>query len=269
MTYNFALQHCSSEPPLSTYFPNPASQPILATATSEAAHMASAVVGAVITTGADSVPAPGKQILFTKAAAQQSVTEAEADSGNGAALSGSISDQHSCQDAEEARQQQSVTAVTHSSLRRHHHVLQFVNNTSTTASKSSALPFVMSQQSLGPHTQLTADGQAGSQQLPGYTSGVMCQFQQPAYVSSADEQFPQRPGQSVCDFYARTGHCNFGHSCKFDHPPELAVRLSRLGLPLRHTEPICPYYAKTGACMYGPSCKFHHPEPPCSQRLAA
>ena len=43
--------------------------------------------------------------------------------------------------------------------------------------------------------------------------------------------FPQRPGQALCDFYAKTGHCKFGELCKFDHPLEYAVRLNALGLP--------------------------------------
>ena len=79
---------------------------------------------------------------------------------------------------------------------------------------------------------------------------------------TVSEQLPHRPGQSVCSFYAKTGHCKFGQTCKFDHPVEYAVRLNILGLPLRDQVQICPHYMKTGECKYGPSCKFHHPEPP-------
>ena len=70
--------------------------------------------------------------------------------------------------------------------------------------------------------------------------------------------FPHRPGQSLCDFYARTGFCKFGQGCKFDHPEQFAVCLNSLGLPLRDLEATCPFYAKTGVCKFGPSCKFDH-----------
>ena len=72
--------------------------------------------------------------------------------------------------------------------------------------------------------------------------------------------FPQRPGQTLCEFYVRTGFCKFGQGCKFDHPVQFAVCLNGLGLPLRHQETTCPFYAKTGVCKFGPSCKFDHPE---------
>ena len=72
--------------------------------------------------------------------------------------------------------------------------------------------------------------------------------------------FPQRPGQSLCDFYVRTGFCKFGQGCKFDHPVQFAVCLNSSGLPLRVQEATCPFYAKTGVCKFGPSCKFDHAE---------
>lgn len=72
--------------------------------------------------------------------------------------------------------------------------------------------------------------------------------------------FPQRPGQTLCEFYVRTGFCKYGQGCKFDHPVQFAVCLNSLGLPLRHQEATCPFYAKTGVCKFGPSCKFDHPE---------
>lgn len=78
--------------------------------------------------------------------------------------------------------------------------------------------------------------------------------------TDAVSSLPQRPGQTSCDFYVRTGFCKFGEGCKFDHPPQFAVCLNSLGLPLRAQEPTCPFYAKTGNCKFGPSCKFDHPE---------
>lgn len=72
--------------------------------------------------------------------------------------------------------------------------------------------------------------------------------------------FPSRPGQPVCDFYTKTGHCKFGEGCKFDHPAHFAVRLNAAGLPLRPGEPSCTHHEKTGQCKYGPACKFDHPD---------
>lgn len=52
----------------------------------------------------------------------------------------------------------------------------------------------------------------------------------------------------------------YGEMCKFDHPPEFAVKLNQQGLPLRPEEPVCTFYAKKGDCKFGASCKFNHPE---------
>lgn len=80
----------------------------------------------------------------------------------------------------------------------------------------------------------------------------------------ADEQgfiltFPQRQGATLCDFYAKTGFCKFGDSCKFDHPLQYAVRLNRDKLPMRPGDAVCTYYERHGECKFGPACKFHHP----------
>ena len=77
---------------------------------------------------------------------------------------------------------------------------------------------------------------------------------------SMEPLFPSRPGQPICDFYTKTGHCKFGEGCRFDHPPHYKVQLNSGGLPMRPGEPICSHYDKTGLCKYGPSCKFDHPE---------
>lgn len=71
--------------------------------------------------------------------------------------------------------------------------------------------------------------------------------------------FPRRPSAPVCDFYARSGHCAYGETCRFDHPPEYAVKLNAKGLPLRPDEEICVYWKRNGECKFGPSCKFNHP----------
>ncbi len=88
----------------------------------------------------------------------------------------------------------------------------------------------------------------------------------PSDVSDTSESetlvltFPQRAGESLCDFYTRTGFCKYGMQCCFDHPPQYAVQLSKQQrLPLRPGEPICAFYQQHNACKFGPSCRFHHP----------
>ncbi|XP_044480610.1 zinc finger CCCH domain-containing protein 37-like isoform X2 [Mangifera indica] len=77
--------------------------------------------------------------------------------------------------------------------------------------------------------------------------------------------YPQRPGQTECDYYMKTGECKYGERCKFNHPidrtaPTLSatkqssqenVKLTLAGLPRR----------ETGTCKYGATCKFDHPPP--------
>ena len=77
----------------------------------------------------------------------------------------------------------------------------------------------------------------------------------PAVPVSAQHHLSQPP----CIHPA--GACRFGPTCRFDHPPEFAVRLNRKGLPLRPGEAICTFYERFGTCKFGPACKFHHPEP--------
>eukprot|EP00884_Botryococcus_braunii_P010147 jgi/Botrbrau1/19133/Bobra.0077s0045.1 len=83
-----------------------------------------------------------------------------------------------------------------------------------------------------------------------------------ASTSSGIPRFPQRPGQTVCDFFSKTGHCKFGEQCKFDHPACYAVKYNLARLPLRPGEPICGFFERTGECKFGASCKFHHPDYP-------
>ncbi|XP_017980656.1 PREDICTED: zinc finger CCCH domain-containing protein 37 isoform X2 [Theobroma cacao] len=84
--------------------------------------------------------------------------------------------------------------------------------------------------------------------------------------------YPQRPGQTECEYYMKTGDCKFGDRCKFHHPidrsvsktkqtSEQAVKLTLAGLPRREGGVHCPYYMKTGTCKYGATCKFDHPPP--------
>ncbi|XP_042013554.1 zinc finger CCCH domain-containing protein 57-like isoform X4 [Salvia splendens] len=84
------------------------------------------------------------------------------------------------------------------------------------------------------------------------------------YAFQKDNVFPERPGQSECQFYMKTGDCKFGAVCKFHHPKERLIpvpdcHLSPIGLPLRPGEPVCVFYSRYGICKFGPSCKFDHP----------
>jgi hypothetical protein len=89
---------------------------------------------------------------------------------------------------------------------------------------------------------------------------------------------PQRPGETVCAYYMKTGECKYGIKCRFDHPkdrpeptshndqtqkvatPIRSAALNSKGLPIRPGEIDCVYYCKTGSCKYGASCRFNHPE---------
>uniref|UniRef100_A0A2P2ILN5 Uncharacterized protein MANES_03G076000 n=1 Tax=Rhizophora mucronata TaxID=61149 RepID=A0A2P2ILN5_RHIMU len=92
--------------------------------------------------------------------------------------------------------------------------------------------------------------------------------------------YPQRPGQTECDHYMKTGECKFGERCKFHHPidrsasttkpvPQDFFKLTLAGLPRREGAVHCPYYMKTGTCRYGATCKFDHPPPAEVMAIAA
>lgn len=75
--------------------------------------------------------------------------------------------------------------------------------------------------------------------------------------------YPERPGETDCAYYLRTGVCRFGVTCRFNHPPnrKLAVeQMKGAAYPERIGQPECQYYLKTGTCKFGPTCKFHHPK---------
>lgn len=121
-----------------------------------------------------------------------------------------------------------------------------------------------------PVTHLNIGVSPAASILPSYAA------QTPLVMSST--LYPQRPGETECDFYMRTGICKFGDTCRFHHPINRStstmtvqepyqqnvqnVKLSLAGLPRREGAVNCPYYMKTGTCKYGATCKFDHP-PPC------
>ncbi|KAL6842782.1 hypothetical protein ACP4OV_027626 [Aristida adscensionis] len=86
--------------------------------------------------------------------------------------------------------------------------------------------------------------------------------------------YPQRPGETVCDFYMKTGFCKYSEKCKFHHPIDRsacgsnenrdspqAVQLTLAGLPRRQEAKVCAFYMRTGTCQFGVHCKFDHPPP--------
>ncbi|MCO5587057.1 hypothetical protein L7F22_041003 [Adiantum nelumboides] len=76
--------------------------------------------------------------------------------------------------------------------------------------------------------------------------------------------YPQRPGETTCAFYMKTGVCKFAASCKFHHPidrKEPSTKITLAGYPRREGEQACPFYMKTGTCKYALTCKFDHPPP--------
>ncbi|KAK1665682.1 hypothetical protein QYE76_053841 [Lolium multiflorum] len=87
--------------------------------------------------------------------------------------------------------------------------------------------------------------------------------------------YPQRPGETVCDFYMKRGYCKYLERCKFHHPVDRSaadpaancepsqqpVTLTLAGFPRREDADICAFYMKTGTCKFGVLCKFDHPPP--------
>ncbi|KAK9272930.1 hypothetical protein L1049_003309 [Liquidambar formosana] len=78
------------------------------------------------------------------------------------------------------------------------------------------------------------------------------------------EEFPERPGQSECDYFMKTGDCKYRSACRYHHPKTRSSKLSFCvvsdkGLPLRPGRKICWHYEQYGICKYGHACLFDHP----------
>lgn len=300
VTYNFALQHCCNDPPLSSYFPEPSSGfiPTHHTDTAPGVTPTDAAIDNIC--GADAVLEAGAHAVSHQIRAHNVANQTGPNNlcGNSADADTSRRNADACyendlrshaqiaaqqmqqaqqtqqgQQTQQAQQSQQAQQAQHDQQAQQaqqvatsawgsHDIHQQPVQPIITISASSNSQFLSHQLAAATHSEasmLHATTTSSFQLQP-----VMClkELAQQTRQQAAAEQFPKRPGQTVCDFYARTGHCKFGQGCKFDHPQELAVPLSRLGLPRRLLEPVCPYYAKTGDCKYGPSCKFNHPEPP-------
>ncbi|KAJ6970670.1 callose synthase 10 isoform X1 [Populus alba x Populus x berolinensis] len=88
------------------------------------------------------------------------------------------------------------------------------------------------------------------------------------------EEATEKPGQTECKYYLRTGGCKYGNACRFNHtrektfsvpplktPMPSILELNFLGLPIRPGEKQCEFYMRNGSCKYGATCKYNHPDP--------
>lgn len=97
----------------------------------------------------------------------------------------------------------------------------------------------------------------------------------PQEVQYNDDGLPMRPSMQKCNSYLRTGRCNFGPSCRFDHPAGLGGLLAgntgfgnypgmiggpmtEGGLAMRPGREQCPFLKRTKTCPFGPECRFDH-----------
>ncbi|KAH7388351.1 hypothetical protein KP509_16G071600 [Ceratopteris richardii] len=97
--------------------------------------------------------------------------------------------------------------------------------------------------------------------VPGSANSGLPQALQAGFTAG---DFPERPGEQVCQYYIKTGDCKFGMSCRYHHPKDRAslipvCNLSPLGLPIRQGAAQCTFYMQYGTCKFGSTCKFDHP----------
>lgn len=82
-------------------------------------------------------------------------------------------------------------------------------------------------------------------------------------IGDASSALPQKPGAPDCLFYVRTGRCDYGINCRFNHPPKIMLDEApkkREEYPEQVGQPECQFYLKTGNCKFGSTCKYHHPK---------
>eukprot|EP00250_Pteridium_aquilinum_P016631 c23206_g1_i1 orf=102-1382(+) len=67
-----------------------------------------------------------------------------------------------------------------------------------------------------------------------------------------------------CAYFLRTGSCDFGSKCRYNHPTvekmQAALPYNSIQeLPERPGQMECQFFIKTGTCKFGPACWYHHP----------
>ncbi|KAJ4773393.1 Zinc finger CCCH domain-containing protein 3 [Rhynchospora pubera] len=78
--------------------------------------------------------------------------------------------------------------------------------------------------------------------------------------NTANNVYPDRPGEPDCSYYMRTGTCAYGTNCRYNHPTHIGQGSHYTAdLPQREGQPECQFFLKTGTCRYGSTCKYHHP----------
>lgn len=70
---------------------------------------------------------------------------------------------------------------------------------------------------------------------------------------NSETLYPVRNGAADCQYYLKTGKCNYGSRCKFNHP----FRDESLVNALNRRD--CFDFVQKGTCPYGKSCKYNHP----------
>lgn len=65
--------------------------------------------------------------------------------------------------------------------------------------------------------------------------------------------YPVRSNAADCQYYLKTGKCNYGARCKFNHP----FRDENLVNAINRRD--CFDFVQRGVCPYGNSCKYNHP----------
>lgn len=99
-------------------------------------------------------------------------------------------------------------------------------------------------------------------------------WEPPKEVEYNEEGLPIRPGMQKCAAFLRSGKCNYGPKCRFDHPAGLGGLMAGGGfgglpgmlgssmtegqMAMRPGKDQCPFLARTGACPFGPECRFDH-----------
>ncbi|THU68960.1 hypothetical protein C4D60_Mb08t09340 [Musa balbisiana] len=85
-------------------------------------------------------------------------------------------------------------------------------------------------------------------------------------LGEGSSSYPERPGEPDCSYYVRTGSCNYGERCRYNHPRDRGAltgagtgRTGAVEYLERADQPVCEHYMKTGTCKFGSTCKYRHP----------